>query len=94
MKVPVSTKEYNGRCEVCDDVAELRESSSTALLQAQTTQELSAVRCQLVRCFSGEHAYYVIDWKSQIKDPFPEGWEPEDIDPLDLQLPPPPKEDE
>lgn len=95
MKIPISQKPYNGTCEVCGDAAELRDSRSTALLQSQDTQELSAIQCNLVRCFSGDHAYFVLNWDSQIVDPFPEGWEPEPDGPLDFRLPPPPpmKED-
>ena len=75
--LPVSAAPFTGRCEVCDDVAELRNSSTTALLQNMETRRLSAVGTGLVRCLSGDHAYFIIDQNTMVEDPFEED---EDLD--------------
>lgn len=89
----VSPKKFEGKCETCGDVAELRQSGATALIENQETHLLSAIGLSLVRCFSGDHVYFVLNWDSQVTDPFaPDA--PLDTSPLDIELPPPPPKEE
>lgn len=91
---PVSRNKFDGFCEVCGDAAELRDSHTTALLQAQGSGVLSSIGTRLVRCLSGDHAYFVLDWTSQVQDPF-SGRETAEIEATTTVIPPPPppKED-
>ena len=84
MSLPISAEPFTGRCIVCDDVAELRHSSTTALLQNMENHRLSAIGTKLVRCFSGDHAYFLLEQDSMVEDPFEEG-ELLDTSPLDAQ---------
>lgn len=86
----VRQETFNGRCAEpgCGDVADARDVAGTALIQHQKTQVYSAMGTQIVRCMSG-HAYYILKRDTEVLDPFG-GDTPEP----DLELPPPPQEDD
>lgn len=91
--------EFDGRCEECGDVAELRDARSTALMQAQDAQQtLSTVGTKLVVGRYCGHAYYMLDWSTKVTDPFDER-ETDKIarkyqHQIEMQLPPPPPKEE
>lgn len=78
-------------------MAELRDASSTALLEDQKDLRLSAIGTKLVVGAYCGHAYYMLDWKRQIIDPF-DATETQALAEryqrqIDVELPPPPPQE-
>ena len=73
----IHTKEFDGSCETCGGLAAVFPRQGTAVIQRQDTKELSVVALDRVTC-ERRHEYAVIAWDSQVDDPFPDGYAPEE----------------
>lgn len=71
----IHTGEFNGKCENCGGLAAIFPWNGTASIQRQDNREMSVVVLDRVSCERG-HSYAVINWSTQVSDPFEEGYVP------------------